>query len=166
MTVACSINTYEHDKGTKLTDLEMRILNDYQKDFPLTSSPYATIAQQAGTDEETVIRMIKKLKDNGYISRVGAVFRANTIGVSTLAAMQVPENEIETIAEIVNQYDEVNHNYRREHQFNLWFVAMACNEERLNDVLDDIEQRTGLAVMYLPMIEDYHIDLGFDIKWT
>jgi DNA-binding Lrp family transcriptional regulator len=144
----------------------MRILNDFQRGFPLDSSPYATIARQIGVDEETVLHTINKLKENGYISRVGAVFRANTIGISTLAAMQVPEDEIEKVAAIVNHYDEVNHNYRRDHQFNLWFVATACNEDRLNDVLDEIEESTGIPVMYLPMIEDYHIDLGFDIKWT
>jgi DNA-binding Lrp family transcriptional regulator len=159
-------NTRFQRSGEKLSGLERRILNDYQKDFPLDSSPYATIAAQNGVDETTVIQTIKKLKDSGYISRVGAVFRANTIGVSTLAAMTVLASEIDKVATIINQYDEVNHNYLRDHHFNLWFVAAACDEDRLNDVLDDIEDRTGIAVMYLPMIEDYHIDLGFEIKWT
>lgn len=80
--------------------------------------------------------------------------------------MSVPEQKIEIIAEKINEYSEVNHNYKREHHFNLWFVLTASNEHELNAVLDDIEQQTGHPVMYLPMIEDFHIDLGFDLDFN
>ena len=80
--------------------------------------------------------------------------------------MSVPEQEIEAIAKKINAYSEVNHNYKREHHFNLWFVLTASNEHELNAVLDDIEQETGYPVMYLPMIEDFHIDLGFDLDFN
>jgi DNA-binding Lrp family transcriptional regulator len=66
----------------------------------------------------------------------------------------------------VNAYAEVNHNYEREHHFNLWFVATATNAAHLERVLQSIEQATGLAVMRLPMVQDYHIDLGFDLRHT
>ena len=88
--MACSIKNQAPESDETLSELERRILNDYQRDFPLDSSPYATIARQVGCDEEMVLRTINKLRVSGYISRVGAVFRANTIGVSTLAAMTVP----------------------------------------------------------------------------
>jgi len=74
--------------------------------------------------------------------------------------------KIEEIAKIVNSYEAVNHNYQREHHYNLWFVLTAENQQVLAEVIDDIEQECGHAVMSLPMLEDFHIDLGFDIKWT
>ena len=67
---------------------------------------------------------------------------------------------------MISGYSEVNHNYQRDHDFNLWFVLTASDEQTLNAVLDDIEQRSGLPVMYLPMEEDFHIDLGFNLTWT
>jgi len=79
--------------------------------------------------------------------------------------MSVPENELENIAAMINDYSEFTHNYQREHHFYIWFVLTATDEHTLNAVIDDIERRTGHDVMYLPMLEDYHIDLGFDLDF-
>ena len=147
----------------QLSNLEKYLLNNFQHDFPLVSRPYQEIAKKIGVTEEVVIETLAQLKQQGFVSRVGAVFRANSIGASTLAALSVPENKIESVAAMINEYSEVNHNYKREHHFNLWFVLTASDEHELNAVLDDIEQRTGYSIMYLPMIEDFHIDLGFDL---
>lgn len=149
-----------------LTEIEKHVLNDFQHGFPLVPRPYQVLAEKLGTSEEVIIETLNKLKQDGFVSRVGAVFRANSIGSSTLAAMSVPEEEIEAIAEIINEYSEVNHNYKREHHFNLWFVLTASSEHELNAVLDDMEQKTGYTVMYLPMIEDFHIDLGFELDFN
>ena len=160
------INTDTKLNKRQLDSLEKHLLNDFQHGFPLVSRPFKKIAEQLGTSEDVIVDTLNELKKEGFISRVGAVFRANSIGASTLAAMTVPENELEKVADMVSSYSEVNHNYQREHHFNLWFVVTASDECVLNEVLDDIEQRSGLDVMYLPMLEDYHIDLGFDLKWT
>ncbi|MCK5361305.1 MAG: Lrp/AsnC family transcriptional regulator [Gammaproteobacteria bacterium] len=147
-------------------ELDKHLLNDFQYGFPLEPRPFKKIAERLGTTEDVVIDRLNELQDQGTVSRVGAVFRANSIGASTLAAMSVPEKKIEGVAAMVSDYSEVNHNYLREHHFNLWFVVTASDEQALNVVLDDIEHRSGLPVMYLPMQEDFHIDLGFDLKWT
>jgi DNA-binding Lrp family transcriptional regulator len=146
--------------------LEQRLLNEFQQGMPLTSTPYADIAKQLGVYETTVLETLKRLQTEDVISRVGAVFRPNRIGASTLAAMAVPEAELEDVAAIVNEFAEVNHNYEREHRFNLWFVVVAEDEERLETVLADIEDRCGYAVLDLPLLNEYFIDLGFDLKWT
>jgi hypothetical protein len=90
--------------------------------------------------------------------------RPNTVGVSTLAAMAVPPEELETVAAIVNGYTEVNHNYEREHRLNLWFVATAPDVAHLTAVLDEIAGRCGYEVLSFPLVEDYHIDLGFELR--
>jgi len=159
-----------HTDTTKLNkqqlgSLEKHLLNDFQHGFPLVSRPFQAIAEKLGTTEEMVIDTLAQLQQQGFVSRVGAVFRANSIGASTLAAMAVPEERLEEVAAMINDYSEVNHNYQREHHFNLWFVLTASDEQVLNAVLDDIEHCSGIPVMYLPMLEDYHIDLGFDLKW-
>ncbi len=154
------------DPAADLAPLEKRLLNDYQHGLPLVPRPFAAIAERLGVSEQEVIDTLQALRERGFVSRVGAVFRANSIGASTLAAMAVPEAELETVAEIVNGYREVNHNYQREHRFNLWFVVTAEDEAALARVLDDIERRTGRPQLRLPMLADYHIDLGFELQWT
>jgi DNA-binding Lrp family transcriptional regulator len=146
--------------------LEQQLLNDFQHGLPLSPTPYADIAEKLGVYESTVIENLQRLQTEGVISRVGAVFRPNRVGVSTLAAMAVPEQELETIADIVSSFDEVNHNYERDHQFNLWFVVVATDDESLQSTLAEIEKRSGYKVMDLPMMEDYFIDLGFELRWT
>jgi siroheme decarboxylase len=149
---------------TMPSHLERRLLNDFQHDFPLSPTPYADIAQTLGVSEAEVLATLTRLQQQGAVSRVGAVLRPNTVGVSTLAAMAVPPERLDEVAQLVNAYAEVNHNYEREHRLNLWFVATAPDSARLHAVLNEIGDRCGLEVLVFPLIEDYHIDLGFDLK--
>ena len=149
---------------TLMNDLDKRLLNDFQRDWPLSPHPYADIAQRLGVAEEQVIQSLKRLQVQGKITRVGPVFAPRRIGASTLAAAAVPEHRLQTVAEIVNTYPEVNHNYEREHVFNLWFVVTACDQQHLDKVLADIEEDIELPVMSLPLEHDYHIDLGFRMR--
>lgn len=148
-----------------LSELHKRLLNDFQHGLPMTATPYLDMAQQLGVTEDEVLQALETLRDDGIVSRVGAVFRPNRIGVSTLAAMSVPVERMDEVASIVNSYPQVNHNYEREHAFNMWFVITATNDAQLESVLQDIEAKTGLSAMSLPMVEDYHIDLGFPLQW-
>jgi DNA-binding Lrp family transcriptional regulator len=144
--------------------IDFRLLNDFQRGFPLVPEPYAVVARQLGASVETVLGTLARLRGIGAISRVGAVFRPNTIGASTLAAMAVPPDRLETVARYVSDFREVNHNYAREHRLNLWFVATAPDRGRLQQVLGTIERTTGLEVLSLPLLEEFHIDLGFDLR--
>jgi DNA-binding Lrp family transcriptional regulator len=146
-----------------LNDLEKRLLNEYQKGLPLSPTPFAEIAEQLGTSEALVLQILSRLQERGVISRVGPVFRPKRIGVSTLAALSVPEHELERVAGIINRQPEVNHNYEREHRFNLWFVVTAPGPEQLMAVLSKIEQESGYTVLNLPLEKQYHIDLGFPL---
>lgn len=148
---------------SKMTELELHLLNDFQHDFPLVPAPYGLIAGRLGVSEALVLETLEKLQKSGSVSRVGAVFRPHSIGSSALAALAVPPEELESMARLVSGYAEVNHNYEREHRYNLWFVVAASDEERLRQVLQEIGHRTGYWPLHLPMIEDYHIDLGFDL---
>ncbi len=151
--------------GRALSELEKRLLNDFQRDLPLSPQPFAELAQRLGTDETTVIETLSRLQAEGLVSRVGPVLAPHRVGVSTLAAMAVPPERLAEVAELVSGFPEVNHNYEREHRLNLWFVATAASRAQLLSVLDEIESRSGLEVLDLPMLEDYHIDLGFTLKW-
>ncbi len=146
------------------TEILQRLLNEFQHELPLSPTPYADMAERLGIDEQAVLDLLTELKDQGTISRVGAVFRPNRVGVSTLAAMAVPEYRLEEVADIISSYSAVNHNYEREHHFNLWFVVTAENQQQLDAVLVDMEQKTDIRILSLPMEKDYHIDLGFPLQ--
>ncbi len=146
-----------------LNETQQRLLNDFQHHFPLSSNPYAEIAEQLGISEQEVLQHLKELSNQKVISRVGPVFRPHSIGRSTLATLHVPAIRLAEVANYISSLPEVNHNYEREHHFNLWFVITTIDEEHLEDILNEIEEETGLSVISLPMLEDYHIDLGFKL---
>lgn len=150
----------------QLTFAEQRLLDEFQRGFPLEPRPFARIASQLGISEDAVLESLRHLRASGAVSRVGAVLKPNRIGVSTLAALAVPPHRLEEVAALVSEYPEVNHNYQREHRYNLWFVGTAPDRTRLDAVLADIEARSGLDALDLPMLEDYFIDLGFRLQWT
>ncbi|MDX1409108.1 MAG: hypothetical protein R3330_13260 [Saprospiraceae bacterium] len=151
-------------QAKNLTDLQLRLLDAYQRDFPLTPTPFADIADELAVDEQTVIDTLQDLQRSGHISRVGPVIRPHSIGASTLVAMSVPEARLQEVATLVNDFTEVNHNYRREHEFNLWFVVTTADQRALKEVLQAIEGQTGLSCMSLPMLNNYFIDLGFPLQ--
>ena len=156
--------------GTPLLDrldaLDRRLLDEFQSGIPLAPRPFAQMAEQLGVAEAEVIARLQRLTEAGAVSRVGPVFRPRQVGASTLAAMAVPPERLTEVATLVNGFPEVNHNYEREHDFNLWFVLTAPDRTRLERVLDEIGRRAGLPVLDLPMLAEYHIDLGFPLQWT
>ncbi len=147
-------------------DLERDLLDDFQRDFPLVPRPYKAIAERLGCDEETLLDLLCQMITAGLIARVGPVFAPHRAGASTLAAMAVHGSRLDDVAGLVSQYDEVNHNYEREHEINLWFVVCAPTAERVAEVLRDIGVRTGLEVIDLPLEQAFHIDLGFPLQWS
>jgi len=144
--------------------LEFALLNDWQRDFPITAEPFEALAARVGADGTVILATLRRLQARGAISRVGAVFAPRRIGASTLAALAAPAERLERIAAQVSARPEVNHNYQREHRYNLWFVATAADQGALAAALAAIERETGCAVISLPLEQEYHIDLGFDLR--
>ena len=149
--------------ATALDALDRRLLDEYQRGFPVCEAPFAEVADRLGCEEGEVLRRLAVLERRGLVSRVGPVFAPGRIGASTLAAMAVPPARLESVAECVNRCPAVNHNYEREHALNLWFVLTTPCAETLHEALAGIRRRTGLEVLDLRLERAYHIDLGFPL---
>jgi siroheme decarboxylase len=144
--------------------IEQRLLNEYQHEFPLVSRPFLAIGDQLGIEENEVIERLGHLSKQGAVSRVGPVFSPGCIGASTLAALAVPPEKLDEMACWINALPEVNHNYEREHSFNLWFVVAAPDQGWLDGVLEKIASESDYPMLVLPLVERFHIDLGFDLN--
>lgn len=147
-----------------MLDEDLRFVNAWQRGFPLAPRPFAEIARASGLAEDAAIARFAALKSQGLVDRVAPVFRPNTIGASTLAAIALPPERLDAVARQVSAHAGVNHNYEREHRVNLWFVATAPSAAALQWTLACIEHETGLPVLRLPLLEEFHIDLGFDLE--
>jgi DNA-binding Lrp family transcriptional regulator len=144
--------------------LRLALLNPWQHDFPLQREPFAVIADALSLPTERVLSGYRELLDDGSLSRIGGVFAAGAGGAGTLAAMAVPPERLEAVAAIVSAHPGVNHNYEREHRFNLWFVMTGRDRAAVDAAIDALEAATGLTALRLRMLRPYRIDLGFDLS--
>lgn len=143
-----------------MDDLDRKIINLLQQGFPLTEEPYADVAKQLGIDESDLLTRLKSLLDEKILSRFGPMYDAAKLGGDfSLVAIKVPEEHFDEVTDIVNSYEEVAHNYHRDHEFNMWYVLATETPEKIHEVNADIERRTGLKVFNMPKLDEYYIGL-------
>lgn len=149
----------------QLDQIDKDILNTIQLDFPLETHPFEILGEQLGIPEDEVIKHLERLKEAGAIRRISPIINTKkTGGISTLVAAKVPEQRIDEVAEVINQYSEVSHNYLRPAEYNIWFTMAAPSEERLMQILDELKTETGCDLINLPTKRLFKIGVKFDIK--
>ena len=148
-----------------LSSLDKALLNMMQSNFPLNMYPYKTMADKLGVTEEEIIARIEALKEAGIIRRIGAVLDARRLGFfSTLCAAKVSGDKINEVAEIINKYDGVTHNYRRTHEYNLWFTLTAPSQEESRIIIDELMEKTGVHIVSMPAIKSYKIKVALEME--
>ena len=146
-----------------MNDLDRIIINQLQSGFPVCDRPFALVADKLGITEESLMERVNALLSDGTISRFGPLFDIEKLGGTySLVAMQVPQDEIDHVVSIVNNYPEVAHNYERDHEFNLWFVVAVESEEKVDALLNDIELKTGYPTFNMPKLDEYYVGLRFN----
>ncbi|MXR21019.1 Lrp/AsnC family transcriptional regulator [Halobacterium sp. PCN9] len=151
-----------------LDDRDRAVLNAFQGGFPVVHRPFEPAAhalRSRGIDVDPagLLDRVQRLDDEGVLTRFGALINAEEIGgAASLVAMHAPEDEFEDVAETVNSYREVAHNYEREHpHLNMWFVISVAEPGRVESVLADIEDETGQETYNLPKQREFRVEAKF-----
>ncbi|MFH1137874.1 MAG: AsnC family transcriptional regulator, partial [Pseudomonadota bacterium] len=132
-----------------LDDIDKGVLNEIQSDFPIEARPYLALGKRLGLTEEAALSRVNSLRDRGVIRRIGGNFSSGGVGyTSTLCAARVPEDRLEAFAQAVNVYSGVTHNYRRNHDLNVWFTFIAPSMVDIETCLAEISRRTGVDEIY------------------
>lgn len=146
-----------------MDNIDKTIVNRLQQGFPICQSPYRQVAEELGVAEAELLQRLQALLAEGVLSRFGPMYHAEQMGGAlTLAAMKVPEARFDEVADIVNAYPEVAHNYARTHSLNMWFVLATEHAERVQEVIDGIERDTGLRVYNMPKIKEFFVNLQLE----
>ncbi len=148
-----------------MDETDKKILNILQKEFPLTEQPFLAVAEKCGIGEEETLKRVQKMKDEGVIRRIGAVFDGAKLGrVSTLCAARVPEDKIDNFVKMINANKGVTHNYRRDHNYNIWFTVSAANADELAAFLKTLKEITGVTdILDMRAVKTFKINASFDV---
>lgn len=144
--------------------IDKKIINALQLGLPISHSPFQPLSEELDVPVEYIVSRIKRLKQDSYLSRFGPLYNIETVGgVFLLAAMQIPEDKFNEICELVNNFPEVAHNYKRKHQLNMWFVIAVEYKDDLAQVCESIEKATGYKVFQMPKLKEFYVNLYFDV---
>ena len=145
--------------------IDKKILNIIQRNFPIIAEPFKAVAEKIGISEAETLERIGRMKQDGIIRRIGAVFDSRKLGfVSALCAARVPEEKLKDFVKAVNSYPGVTHNYKRNNEYNVWFTFIVPDEETLKQCLAEIKDRTGISdILDMRAVRTYKIDASFDI---
>ncbi len=147
-----------------MDELDRHIINSLQGGFPVSERPFRDAADELGTTESELITRIRCMLDDGLLTRFGPLYNAENMGGAlSLCAMQVPPEHFDEVAEQVNAFPEVAHNYQRDHEMNMWFVLATESLEKLAETLQKIEEDTGLTVCNFPKQEEFFVGLNFQV---
>ena len=152
----------------ELSTLDRAIINAFQGGFPVVADPFEPAAAALGergidvTADELLAR-VQHLDEEGVLTRFGALVNAQEIGGNaSLVAMHAPPERFDEVAEQVNDFREVAHNYEREHPYlNMWFVVSVADEDRIESVLAEIEAETGQETYNLPKQQEFRVEAKF-----
>ena len=147
-----------------LDQIDRDLINDLQRGFPISDSPFQEVADRYGITEQDVLDRLARMKEDRLMSRFGPMYHAERLGGTlSLAALSVPVDRFEEVTEQVNRHPEVAHNYARQHALNMWFVLACDKPGQEADVIREIEQETGLTVFNMPKIHEFFVGLHFEV---
>ena len=155
----------KNERNALLDELDRLILNEIQSNLPIEPRPYQVLAEKLKCSEEEVLRRVQEMKDRDLIRRIGANCNSRKLGyTSTLCAAKVPSHLMERFVEVVNSYTGVTHNYRREHEYNIWFTLIAPSTREIKLIVSEISDLTGVEeVISLPAERLFKIQVEFEV---
>ena len=145
-----------------MDDIDRKIINSLQGDFPIDDHPYQIAAQRIGITEDELLKRLERLLENRTLTRFGPMYDIQKLGGSfSLCAIRVPSERFTEVTEIVNSFAEVAHNYERDHEFNMWYVLATESSAQIDIINQAIEEKTGLKVYNMPKLQEFFVGLHF-----
>jgi DNA-binding Lrp family transcriptional regulator len=144
--------------GAILDEMDRMILNEIQSSFPIEARPFEVLGRRLGCSEAEVMRRVERLKKIQVIRRIGANFNSRKLGyTSTLCAAAVPPDKMERFVELVNNQAGVTHNYRRDHEYNVWFTIIASSPAELERTLEQLSAGSGVRERIFKIQVDFEM---------
>ena len=124
------------------TELETRILKRIQRDIKISETPFSELSNDLSIEEDELIAVMQRLKDDNIIRDISAIFNAGALGYeSTLVAFEVEDYLVDRSAGIINDHPGVSHNYLRRHKYNIWFTIAVIKDSSLEKTVAALAEK-------------------------
>jgi siroheme decarboxylase len=149
----------------QLDDVDRELLNKLQWDFPVVARPFAAIGEHLGIDEAEVLARTARVKELGILRQLSAIFDTRALGYSSaLVAAKIDPDRIDEAAAVISLHPGVSHNYKRNHDYNLWYTLAVPPDEDFDTHLDVLHRDSGaLVTRKLPTLTLYKIGVKLDM---
>jgi DNA-binding Lrp family transcriptional regulator len=147
--------------ANRIDAMDRRVILATQAGLPLTSRPFAAVAEHLGIAETEVIERFARLKSSGIVRRIAAVPNHYAVGyrANAMTVWDVPDDRIEAVGARVGALDFVSHCYRRPRHLPVWpynLFAMVHGRDRA-------EAEKRIAALRSVIGEDAD---GHDVLWS
>lgn len=151
--------------GYTIDEIDKKILNLIQSQFPVQSRPYDILAKQLGMSEKEIWERINRLRSKGLIRRIGAIFDSSKLGFfSVLVGVKVDPFFLEKTAKKINELSGITHHYQREDDFNLWFTLTAQDLRMIDQTIQKVKRWEGVVdILNLPAMRTFKIKVDFQV---
>jgi DNA-binding Lrp family transcriptional regulator len=151
-----------------LDELDKRLLNLMQGQFPIAPRPYQHVATKAEMTEDEVMARVQRLLDERIIRQVTPIFDTRALGYSSmLVAAKVDPEHPWRAANVINAHPGVSHNYLRNHEFNIWFTIATEPDSKLGleGTLNALAHEAGAeSVRQLPTLKLFKIRMDLEME--
>jgi DNA-binding Lrp family transcriptional regulator len=125
-------------------DLDRPLLAALETDLPLTSEPFAALADSAGLDAARLLSTLRRWLADGRLRRYGALVSHLRLGftANAMAVWRVPADRLPEVGASLAASPHVSHCYERpafpEFPFNLYAMVHARSRERCLELVEDL----------------------------
>lgn len=146
--------------------INTKLINLLQQGLPLEKNPYGILAAQLEITRVELLARIKELYQEGYIRRLGGMFNNSCMGyTSILFGISVPEDIFDPVADYVNSFKGVTHNYQRNGKLNMWFTFSYSDAAEKEALLIGLQERFEiLEIFEFPNLRNYKLKVYFDME--
>jgi DNA-binding Lrp family transcriptional regulator len=152
-------------KTRELDQIDQELLNLIQVAFPLEPRPFKFLADKLGTSEDDVLARLEALKQDRIIRQISMIFDTRALGYkSSLVASRAPEGKVDEVADVISAHPGVSHNYRRNHEFNIWWTIAVPPESSLEDHIQRVHDLAGAeSTRIMQTIRMFKIGVDLDM---
>lgn len=138
-------------KITLPQEIQYDIMNELQKDLPLSPTPFKEIAEQFHIEQETLFNFLSYLKTSQKMSRFAGILKHRNVGftANAMVAWKISEHILQAFVDDAVRYRSISHCYERvtypEWPYNLYTMIHGKSRDATQQIIDELSSKFAMT---------------------